>query len=45
MQVAAIRSENSSFPDVPSVAMAPTPGYPVYCVRPRVLEERARVTG
>ena len=42
MQVAAIRSENLSFPDVPSVAMALTPGYPVYCVRPRVLEENAR---
>jgi len=34
--------DNQSFPDVPSVAMALTPSYPVYCVRPSVLQENAR---
>jgi ornithine decarboxylase len=34
--------DNQSFPDVPSVAMALTPSYPVYCVRPAVLQENAR---
>ena len=42
MYAAAIRSDNLSFPDVPSVAMALTPSYPVYCLRPGVLEETAR---
>jgi ornithine decarboxylase len=42
MAVAVRRSENRTFPDVPSVAMALTPSYPVYCVRPKVLEENAR---
>ena len=37
-----MRRENQSFPDVPSVAMALTPSYPVYCVRPAVLQENAR---
>jgi len=37
-----MRKENQSFPDVPSVAMALTPSYPVYCVRPAVLQENAR---
>ena len=37
-----MRKENRSFPDVPSVAMALTPSYPVYCVRPAVLQENAR---
>ena len=31
-----------SFPDTPSVAMALEPSYPVYCVRPEVLENSAR---
>ncbi|MGF1608510.1 MAG: type III PLP-dependent enzyme [Kiloniellales bacterium] len=31
-----------SFPDVASVAMALTPSYPVYCLRPAVLEAFAR---
>ena len=34
--------ENQSFPDTPSVAMALTPSYPVYCVRPEVLQKNAR---
>ncbi len=42
MNVAAKRSENRSFPDVASVVMALTPSYPVYCLRPDVLEETAR---
>jgi ornithine decarboxylase len=42
MNVAAKRSENESFPDVASVVMALTPSYPVYCLRPEVLEETAR---
>ena len=33
---------NRSFPDVASVAMALTPSYPVYCLRPKVLEATAR---
>ena len=33
---------NRSFPDVASVAMALTPSYPVYCLRPHVLEATAR---
>jgi ornithine decarboxylase len=37
-----MRKENRKFPDVPSVAMALTPSYPVYCVRPAVLQENAR---
>ena len=37
-----MRKENQNFRDVPSVAMALTPSYPVYCVRPAVLEENAR---
>jgi len=37
-----MRKENQSFPDTPSVAMALTPSYPVYCVRPAVLKENAR---
>ena len=42
-----MRRENQSFPDVPSVAMALTPSYPVHCMRPAVLQENARrfVTG
>jgi ornithine decarboxylase len=42
LEVAFMRRENQSFPDVPSVAMALTPSYPVYCVRPAVLQENAR---
>jgi len=33
---------NRSFPDVASVAMALTPSYPVYCLRPKVLEATAK---
>jgi ornithine decarboxylase len=42
LDVTVMRKENQSFPDVPSVAMALTPSYPVYCVRPAVLQENAR---
>ena len=39
---AIVQNDSRSFPDVVSVAMALEPSYPVYCVRPQVLEESAR---
>ena len=37
-----LRHDERAFPDVASVAMALQPSYPVYCLRPRVLQDRAR---
>ena len=34
--------EERAFPDIASVAMALQPSYPVYCLRPQVLESTAR---
>ena len=34
-------AERRSFPDVASVAMALQPSYPVYCLRPRIIERTA----
>jgi len=37
-----VNDANGKFPDAASVVRALEPSYPVYCVRPRVLEETAR---
>ena len=37
-----VLDDTRSFPDTPSVVMALEPSYPVYCVRPKVLEKSAR---
>ena len=37
-----LRQEERAFPDVASVAMALEPSYPVYCLRPRVLQQTAQ---
>ncbi len=38
----ALSESDRAFPDVEAVVMALKPSYPVYCVRPRVLEQRAK---
>lgn len=37
-----LRQEERAFPDVASVAMALQPSYPIYCLRPHILERTAR---
>ena len=37
-----LRREERAFPDVASVAMALQPSYPIYCLRPKLLERTVR---
>ena len=36
-----MRDDHRRFPDIAGVAMALTPSYPVYCLRPEVLKRTA----